>query len=260
MSKNLKIILLLSRFSAKTSLNNPLGVVFFTLGKLLRFGLFLGIILFLVSRTGTIKGYTTAQAVVFFLTFNLVDTTTQFLFREVYRFRSLIVSGDFNTVLVKPHHPFVRVLLGGVDILDFVMLLFYLPLTAFAIVKTGVVSPVQIGLYIALVVNALVIGTAFHILVLALGVFSTQVDHAVMIYRDVFSMGRFPMEIYREPLRSFFTFIVPVGVMVTFPARALFNLLEPSMFIFSFAISTVGLYLSLLLWKMALKKYQSWGG
>ena len=48
----------------------------------------------------------------FYLCFNVVDTIGQMLFREVYRFRPLIISGGFDMVLVKPLSPLVRVLLG----------------------------------------------------------------------------------------------------------------------------------------------------
>ncbi len=260
MKRNLRIILLLSIYSAKTSLSNWFGALLFTFGKLIRFGMFLGLILLLVNETGAIKGYNTNQALVFFLTFNLVDTVTQFLFREVYRFRPLLVSGDFDTILVKPYHPFVRILFGGMDLMDLGMLLFYVPLTAFVISRSGEISSAGLTTYLILIFNAFLIAAAFHILVLALAVLTTQVDHAIMIYRDVFTIGRFPIDIYRDPFRSIFTFIIPVGVMVSFPAQALFSLLQPGLIIFSFVVCAVLLIFSLALWNRALKKYQSWGG
>jgi len=39
----------------------------------------------------------------------------QLLFRDVYRFRPKVVSGDFDLILVKPINPLFRVLLGGAD-------------------------------------------------------------------------------------------------------------------------------------------------
>ena len=45
------------------------------------------------------------QMLVFYLCFNIVDTIGQLLFREVYRFRSLIVTGGLDMVLVKPLNP-----------------------------------------------------------------------------------------------------------------------------------------------------------
>ena len=44
----------------------------------------------------------------FYLCFNVVDTIGQMLFREVYRFRPLIISGGFDMVLVKPLSPWLE--------------------------------------------------------------------------------------------------------------------------------------------------------
>lgn len=259
-AKHIRIISLFSRYSAKAMLNNRLGVVLFTFGKLLRFGMFFSIVYFLVSTTQTLKGYDVNQALVFYLSFNLIDTISQLLFREVYRFRPLIISGDFDTILVKPYHPFARILVGGVDVLDFFMLGLYIPLTIYFIFASGTPNAFQLTVYSILVLNALVIATAFHISVLALGIITTQIDHAIMIYRDVTHLGRFPMDIYREPIRSVFTFVIPVGLMMTVPVKALFGLLDMHIMFFAFLFSGAFLYLSLLLWRHSLRKYQSWGG
>lgn len=258
--RNIKLFFLYSKSSIKSTFQARLGVVFFTLGKVLRFLMFFLFIFFLTSKTSTLKGYTTDQAIFFYLTFNVVDTTAQLLFREVYRFRDLILRGSFDTILVKPHHPFLKILIGGVDFLDLLLLIPYLALTLFFGLKTGHGSLFNLALYLALVLNALLIATAFHIAVLALGILTTEVDHTIMIYRDITALGRFPIEIYKEPLRGIFTFIIPVGIMMSFPAKALFGLLKPNFIIFSFALSFLLFFASLKLWGVAVKRYQSWGG
>jgi ABC-type uncharacterized transport system permease subunit len=217
-------------------------------------------VFFLISKTKILKGYNVNQAIFFYLTFNIIDTTTQLLFREVYRFRPLVVSGNLDLVLIKPFHPFLRILLGGVDFMDLLMLILYLLLTIFFAFKIGSFSIINLLLYLSLLINALILATAFHVFVLALGIITTEVDHAIMIYRDLTSLGRFPMEIYQQPIRGIFTFIVPVGIMMSFPSKALFGLLSPMLILFSFFLSFFLLTVSLKLWALAIKKYQSWGG
>jgi len=92
---------------------------------------------------------------------------------------------------------------------------------------------------------------------LALGIISTEVDHTIMIYRDVTRLAAFPMEIYSEPLRSVLTFVIPIGLMVSNPVKSLLGLLSPSMVALSFAISLIFFLFSLQVWKTALAKYQS---
>jgi len=257
--RNIKIFLLFTNQSLKTTTQSRQAVFIFTLAKILRFIFLFGLIFLIFSKTNNISGWSLNQIIILYLTFNLIDTFSQVLYREVYRFRPLVVSGNLDLILVKPYHPFLKVLLGGVDLLDFLLLIPYSSLLIFFILKENV-SFFSFSWYIALVFNGFITTTAFHIFVLALGLLTTEVDNAIMIYRDILNLGRFPIEIYQEIISFIFTFIIPIGVMITFPVKALFNLLSFKNIIFSFLISFLLLLLSIKFWQIGLKKYQSAGG
>ena len=99
------------------------GAIIFLIGKLLRFAFFLFFLILLVSKTKTIAGYSLWQVIFFFATFNLIDAIPQFLWREVYRFRTYVVRGFFDYIITKPISPLFRSLFGGSDILDLFILL-----------------------------------------------------------------------------------------------------------------------------------------
>jgi len=258
--KNLHIFFLLSKYSLVTTIQTKMAAVLFTIAKLLRFGMFFFFIYYLVAHTKTIKGYSVDQALIFFLTFNIIDSLSQAFFREVYRFRQMVISGELNTVLVKPYPVLLRVLVGGVDVIDVVISLGYVALAVYMISVSSGFGVISLLAYVGLIINSLVLATAFHIGVLGFAIMTTDVDHSILIYRDLTSAGRFPLDIYKEPLRSFLTFIVPVGVMMSFPSQALFGKLNLLQDIVGIALSFTTLWLSVLFWKSSLKKYQSWGG
>ncbi|KKQ01777.1 MAG: hypothetical protein US11_C0004G0047 [Candidatus Roizmanbacteria bacterium GW2011_GWA2_36_23] len=261
MKRYLKIFWLLSSYSIKTSFQHRLGVVSFLLGKIIRFTVYFFFIYFLVSRTKLLAGYNLNQTIIFFLVYNIIDSLTQMFFREVYRFRPLVVSGELDHILLKPYHPFLRILVGGIDPLDIIMLVPYLIILVFFILQAGMaILPVNFFIFLILMSNALILATFFHILVLAIGIFTTEVDHTILIYRDFARMASLPTDIYSEPLRFFITFVIPVGLMMTIPAKALFGLLTINILIISAAITVFFGWFSLSLWNNALKKYQSWGG
>lgn len=243
--------------SFQTSLTSRASAFLFLIGKLLRFVLFAVFLFALFAKTSRIANYSVLQALIFYLTYNLVDTTAQLFFREVYRFRQQVVSGDFDLVLVKPSSPLFRALAGGADPLDLFMLIPYVGSLAYAVSRLGTIEISAVGLYILLLINGFLIATGFHILVLALAVLTTEIDHAIMIYRDITSMARLPVDIYREPLRSLITFMVPVGVMMTFPAKALFGLLTPMAVIISLCVGIVFLWVSIRAWGWSLTRYAS---
>jgi ABC-2 type transport system permease protein len=228
----------------------------FFISKLIRYSLFLTFLYFITTGVTQLGDYTGLQMLTFYIVFTLIDTTSQMLYREVYRFRPLVISGGFDGVLTKPFPPLLRVLVGGPDFIDLGILLV---LMAIFVVLIFSLSPslVNILLFVVLFICAQILATAFHIFVLGIGIMTFSVDHLVMIYRDFTSLMRIPVDFFSDSLRFLFTFILPLGVMFTFPAKVLMGLLDPSYVLLSVGLSIVSLYLSIKFWGVSLKYYQS---
>jgi ABC-2 type transport system permease protein len=226
------------------------------LGKIIRFSFFITFLIFLVRGADNLAGYSVNQTIFFFLTFNLIDIVTQFFFREVYRFRSLLVSGDFDLVLTKPLSGLFRVLVGGSDVID----LLTIPPLIIAIIYVGKMldpSLLNVTYYILLIINAFIIATAFHIAILAFGIITLEVDHTIWIYRDLTNLGRFPIDIYKQPLRVVITYLIPVGLMISLPVKALLGLVSPMGVLSSFIFGVAAIYVSGKFWNFSLRKYTS---
>ena len=256
--KYLKIWLKLTILAFSIDLSNRFTAAFALSGKILRFLFFLGFLFLLVGRTETLAGYDLYQVVFFFLTFNLIDILVQFFLRGVYHFRGLIVSGDFDLVLVKPINPLFRSLFQRTDVYD-LMTLIALIVCMIIFIAAGnlAITPLGVILYLVLMISSFIIGLAFHIGFLAVGILTTEIENIVWIYRDLSGMGRIPIDVYREPIRTFLTIVIPIAVIVTFPAKALMGLLSWQWVIFSFVMSGLFLFLSLRFWKYALTQYSS---
>ncbi len=233
------------------------GAAIFMIGKLLRFAFFLLFLVVLISKTHSLASYSFWQVIFFYATFNLVDTLPQFFLRDVYRFRYQVVSGYFDYILTKPFSPLFKALFGGCDVLDFSMLLVSAGFIGIAGSHIGVVTIGNAALYILLIVNAFLIALAFHVVVLSMGILTTEVDNTIMLYRDMTQIGRFPIEIYKEPLRGLLTFIIPVGIMMAFPAKAMLGLLSVQLIILSFVVGFLLLFGSYLFWQYSLRHYSS---
>lgn len=257
MKRYFKIWLILTGAASQIAFQSRFGAGVFIIGKILRFLFFLLFLLLLSSKTNAIAGYSLWQIILFFITFNLIDTLAQFFLREVYRFRSYVVSGDFDYILTKPVSPLFRSLFGGSDILDLSIIFLSLAFIIFAAGKIGGISLLGVILYVVFILNAFLIALAFHIFVLAIGVLTTEVDNTIMLYRDITQMGRVPVDIYKEPLRGILTFVVPVGIMMTFPAKVLMGLLSLGTIVASVFIGILSVVLSLWFWRFSLKHYAS---
>lgn len=255
--KYFRVWLALTSYSFMTMLSSRFSFSLFLIGKMLRFIFFFGFLMIVLSKTKFLVGYNSYQVAFFVLTFNLIDTGVQLLFREVYRFRPLVVSGNFDLVLVKPFNALFRVLAGGADVVDLFMFIPFAAGAIYLIGKIGSFTILHFTFYILLLANALLIATAFHIAVLALGILTTEIDNTIMLYRDLTRMGMVPVDIYKEPLRLFITFILPIGVMMTYPPKALMGLLSPQGILISFFLGGVLFFLSLKFWHYSLRRYSS---
>lgn len=255
--KYIKIWWSLTTKSSQIAFSSRFGAVLFILGKLIRFIFFLFFLLIIAERTKVVAGYSLWQMIFFFTTFNLIDTLAQFFLREVYRFRWYVVSGDFDFFLTKPLSPLFRSLFGGSDPLDIPMIFLSIGFVIFSAFKISTISIIGIFTYMLLMTNALFIALAFHVFVLAVGVLTTEVDNTIWLYRDLTQMGRVPIDIYIQPLRALLTFAIPVGIMMTFPAKALMGLLSWEAILISILIGAISFYLSLLFWRYAIKNYSS---
>lgn len=247
---------MLTKDSFSAVLGQRLALIFFLIGKTIRVTFFIGFLFYLIQGTRTLAGYTSTQAIFFFLVFNVVDVLAQFLFREVYRFRPKLVSGDFDLTLVKPANSLFISLMGGADVIDLITIP---PLLIATFYIGSLLGPslVNIFLFVLLIVNGLLIATAFHIAVLALGIISLEIDHTIMIYRDLTSFGRFPVDIYKQPLQGVLTYLVPVGIMMTLPAKALMGIVGLNGVLISCAVGVIFIFLALRFWDYALTKYSS---
>jgi ABC-2 type transport system permease protein len=59
------------------------------------------------------------------------------------------------------------------------------------------------------------------ILVVSAAFFVVKVDNLSYLFVSIFDAARWPADVFRGALRIVFTFVVPLAVMTTFPARAL---------------------------------------
>ena len=231
-----------------------LASVLFLSGKIIRISLFFIFLLALKDKIQLLAGYNLDQLIVFFLIYNVFDLLGQIFFRGIYWYRNEIITGNFDFTLLKPLNPLFQILVSHTDWLDIPALILTV---IFLIIKLPAVSGVELLAFIIMGIIAMILITAVHIFVAAIGVLTTEVDHAIWIYRDLSQMARFPVDIYIESVRFFLNFIVPVGLIFTVPAKALFGVLSWQWAMGTIAF-TLGFYLIIIkFWHYALKKYSS---
>ncbi|PIS14297.1 hypothetical protein COT64_03420 [Candidatus Shapirobacteria bacterium CG09_land_8_20_14_0_10_39_12] len=256
--KLFKVWMKISFLAAESQLLTNWSGVLFLIGKIVRFFMYFIFLFSVLSGAKDLIGLSQNQVIFFFLIFNFIDITVQFLFRGVYHFRPLVVSGNFDLDLLKPIPSFFKPIFGWTDILDFITLV---PLVLY-IFHFSLVNHLAAGffswlLFLFLLINAILISFAIHLAVCAICILTLEIDHLIWVYRDLTNMGRFPTDIYPKWLQGILTFTIPVVVMVTVPTKSLLGIVSWPMLALSFLIGAFSLFASLKFWQFSLKRYTS---
>ena len=243
--------------AAQSQLLTSWAGILFLLGKIVRFLLFFIFLFTVLDSVKTLAGYNREQVILFFLVFNLVDVSVQFLFRGVYQFRPLVVSGNYDLDLLKPLPSFFRPLFGWTDILDFITLI---PLWIYFLwfgFSNQLFNPGNFFLFLILFASSLILAFAFHLFICGVCVLTTEIDHLIWVYRDLTNMAKFPTDIYQRGIQLILTFTIPVVILITVPAKALMGILSWQGIIGSSLISGLFLFFSLKFWGYVLCRYTS---
>lgn len=231
-------------------------------GKLVRLLFFIVFITAIFRHVPSVAGYSLEQVALFFLTFNLVDILAQIFFRGIYMIGRDIREGDMDFYLIQPINPLFRICSNLVDFLDLITLLPVLGLIAYVFPRA--LSSFSAGTllvngvwYSLLCFNGLVIAFSIHVLIASITVRTQQMENSIWMYRDLVSLGRFPIDIYTPFLRALLTFVLPIAVMVSYPTKALLGTLPPERIAGAFVLSGALLALALFAWSRALKHYSS---
>jgi ABC-2 type transport system permease protein len=112
----------------------------------------------------------------------------------------------------------------------------------------------------ALLVAAVAILYSISILVISLAFFVVKVDNLIYLFISVYDAARWPASIFRGALAFVFTFVVPLAVMTTFPARALLGRLSTLEWAGAMVGAAVFSWLTRRVWVRSIGHYTSAGG
>ncbi len=248
----------LTSCAVSSYLTNRIDSTAYFIGKLIRFGFFIIFIFSIFRFTDNLAGYGKYEALLFFFTFNLVDVGAQAFLRGIYMFKEDVRRGNFDYVISKPVNSLFYSLTKLTDILDLIFLIPIIALIVFTVWKLQMaITFFNLMLYLFLVFTGLLIILGIHIISAAVTVWTEESENLIWLYRDTMSIGRFPPEIFSPPVQTFFTFILPIIIIVGFPAKALLGLLNWPWIIFALFYAVAFFILSVLFWKWSLKKYSS---
>jgi ABC-2 type transport system permease protein len=169
-----------------------------------------------------------------------------------------IRQGTLDFVLLKPADAQLLVSTAKFELWKALDVIAGVGLLAWAFHLLGrVPSAGAVALSIALLACALIVLYSLWILVISAAFWVVRLDNLAFFFGSVFDFARWPVGIFRGGFRFFFTFVIPLGLMTTYPAEALLGALDGRTILASFLGSMAFAALSRAVWTTAIKRYTS---
>ena len=113
---------------------------------------------------------------------------------------------------------------------------------------------VQAGLLALLAIAVLY---SLWILIVSLAFYVVKVDNLTYLFTSIFDAARWPATVFRGALHLVFTFVIPLGLMTTYPAEALLGRLAWATLGASLCGTMVLATISRQVWLMSIRRYTS---
>jgi ABC-2 type transport system permease protein len=128
--------------------------------------------------------------------------------------------------------------------------------------KDWAFDPVKVGSFLVTFACGVSISYSFMLLLTALSVWMVRNQSLMEMWWLFSSLARYPKEIFKgiwwaEPISFFFTFVLPILLVVNVPANAMVRLLDLRMVGFTVVATGALFWLSRLFFLRALRSYRS---
>jgi ABC-2 type transport system permease protein len=220
----------------------------------------------LFARFGGLRGWSLAEAAMFYgmisITFSIGDAFA----RGFDVFATIVKAGDFDRLLVRPRSTALQLIGQELTLRRAGRLIQGAAVLAWAIPELGLAWSMSEGALVLLtIIGGVCLFTGLVILQATSAFWTTESLEVwnAFTYGGV-SMSQYPLTIYRDRFRQFFTYLIPLACVNYFPVVALMGREDPlgTPVAFQWLAPIAGVVFligSLQVWKIGVRHYRSTG-
>lgn len=215
------------------------------------------------ARTSVVAGWSEPQYLFFVGCYFALEGLIETLFLEnCNEFADLIRSGDLDFFLLQPIDEQFLVTCRKIDWSTVPNVFMGATVMILALAQLDwPFDPARLGLFIVLFLSGTAIAYSFLLMLTSSAVWFVRNQSLFEMWWLFTSLMRYPREIFRggwaAPLGWFFTFVVPVMVVVSVPAGAMVQVLDVRFAAFTVAVAGLLLWGSRRFFRHALRRYRS---
>jgi ABC-2 type transport system permease protein len=219
----------------------------------------LGPMLVIWARRPSVAGWTLPEALLvtawFMLLKSILEGAVQPSLLAVVEH---IRKGTLDFVLLKPADAQFLVSTAKFEVNQLVDALAAIGLAVYAFAKMGMVPAARdVGLALALTLASAGLLYALAIFVVSAAFWVVRLDNLIYLFNSIFDAARWPSTVFRGLWRVFFTFVVPLALMTTYPALAILGRLSATTALAALAGALAFMLAARLVWLRAIGHYTS---
>lgn len=218
---------------------------------------------FLFARFGSIKGWDFFEAALCFAVIHMAFAISECFARGFDSFSSLVISGEFDRILVRPQSTIVQVMGSKIEITRIGRL--FQSIAVFTWTVTNLTIQWNIAKVITLflmTLSGVFIFFGIFILAAILCFWTIQGIEVVNIFTDGGrEMAQYPLHIYKKWITRFFTFVIPFGCVNYLPLLFVLDRVESDSILYMLSPLYGILFIipCLLVWNFGVRQYLSTG-
>lgn len=210
------------------------------------------------TRTTTLGGWAPGEAIAILGTFQIISgLRATFVEPNLQWFGKQVTDGQFDALLTQPAPAIFLASLSSCAPLALAQVGLGGAVVAYGIHLADItVAPTAVLAWLVLLLAATAVMWATRAMIAALvfWAFGLSLDD---VYDAIWQFGRYPIDIYRRPLRLLLTYVMPVAFIATIPSGVLLNIGQLLVVPVAIGIAICSCLLAHLVWRAGLRRYTS---
>lgn len=257
MTRYLRLLRLFIRTELQFALEYRVNLLLEVMQMIVVAGTSIAAVLILFSYTTAMNGWTLAQMIVLLGVYYMVQGAEELVMQPSFqKFMEGVRDGTLDFILLKPVSSQFMVSFRHFQTVQVVQVLMGLGVTIFGLSQLAAEVTLASALAFALTLACgFVLIYALLLALSTLAFWFVRVDNILAIFWAFIDAGRFPIDIYPGWLRLTMSTVIPIGIAVTVPAKAIAGLVDGQTLVLIAAATGLAWILSRAFWKRGLRAY-----
>lgn len=245
----------------KSQLEYRTSFILLSIGQIfVPFSVFLGIY-FLFQRFQEIKGWSLWEVALCYGIIHIAFSLTECFARGFDNFSRLVVTGDFDRILVRPRSTIVQVLGSQFEFTRIGRLFQAVVIFIIALTKVQIDwNIIKILTFILMIISGIFIFAGIYMIGATICFFTIEGLEVINILTDGGrEISQYPINIYKDWVKKLFTFVIPYGVVNYLPLLYVLGKNNQVIYAFTPLLGILFIIPCILIWNYGVKHYLSTG-